>query len=75
MQPQAREKAEEEGFEVGVVKTNFKVNTKALAENEGDGLAKVIHCCVSTLLHSEYIQQRIALDANTTLMLRSLWVM
>lgn len=42
LQPQAREKAEKEGFEVGVVKTSFKANTKALAENEGEGLAKVM---------------------------------
>lgn len=42
MQPQAREKAEQEGFEVSIAKTSFKANTKALAENEGEGLAKVI---------------------------------
>lgn len=41
-QPQAREKADKEGFEISVVKTSFKANTKALAENEGDGIAKVI---------------------------------
>lgn len=41
MQPQAREKAQQEGFEVSVAKTSFKANTKALAENEGEGLAKV----------------------------------
>ena len=34
--------AEKEGFEVSVAKTSFKANTKALAENEGEGLAKVI---------------------------------
>ena len=33
-----------EGFEVSVAKTSFKANTKALAENEGEGLAKVISC-------------------------------
>ena len=42
LQPQAREQADKEGFEISVVKTSFKANTKALAENEGDGLAKVI---------------------------------
>jgi pyruvate/2-oxoglutarate dehydrogenase complex dihydrolipoamide dehydrogenase (E3) component len=41
LQPQARAKATEEGFEVSVAKTSFKANTKALAENEGEGLAKV----------------------------------
>lgn len=40
-QPQAREKAEKEGFKVSIAKTSFKANTKALAENEGEGLAKV----------------------------------
>ncbi|GER55439.1 dihydrolipoyl dehydrogenase [Striga asiatica] len=42
-EPQARDKAQKEGFEVSIAKTSFKANTKALAENEGDGLAKVIH--------------------------------
>ncbi|KAL3515971.1 hypothetical protein ACH5RR_022873 [Cinchona calisaya] len=42
-EPQAREKAEKEGFEVGVAKTSFKANTKALAENESEGLAKLIY--------------------------------
>jgi len=41
LQPQAREKAQKEGFKVSVAKTSFKANTKALAENEGEGLAKV----------------------------------
>jgi pyruvate/2-oxoglutarate dehydrogenase complex dihydrolipoamide dehydrogenase (E3) component len=48
-QPQAREKADKEGFEVNVVKTSFKANTKALAENEGDGIAKVI--CLLLQVH------------------------
>ncbi|KAH7678635.1 dihydrolipoamide dehydrogenase protein [Dioscorea alata] len=42
-EPQAREKAEQEGFEVSIAKTSFKANTKALAENEGEGLAKLIY--------------------------------
>uniref|UniRef100_A0A6N2MVK4 dihydrolipoyl dehydrogenase n=1 Tax=Salix viminalis TaxID=40686 RepID=A0A6N2MVK4_SALVM len=42
-EPQAREKAEKEGFEVSVAKTSFKANTKALAENEGEGIAKLIY--------------------------------
>ena len=42
LQPQAREKGEKEGFEVSVAKTSFKANTKALAENEAEGLAKVV---------------------------------
>ncbi|KAK6911644.1 Pyridine nucleotide-disulfide oxidoreductase, dimerization domain [Dillenia turbinata] len=42
-EPQAREKAEMEGFEVSIAKTSFKANTKALAENEGEGLAKLIY--------------------------------
>ncbi|KAL2921192.1 Dihydrolipoyl dehydrogenase 1 chloroplastic [Bienertia sinuspersici] len=42
-EPQAREKAEKEGFEVSVAKTSFKANSKALAENEAEGLAKLIY--------------------------------
>ncbi|XP_011100786.1 dihydrolipoyl dehydrogenase 2, chloroplastic [Sesamum indicum] len=42
-EPQAREKAEREGFEISIAKTSFKANTKALAENEGEGLAKLIY--------------------------------
>ncbi|KAI8004278.1 hypothetical protein LOK49_LG08G03301 [Camellia lanceoleosa] len=42
-EPQARERAEIEGFEISVAKTSFKANTKALAENEGEGLAKLIY--------------------------------
>ncbi|XP_058213959.1 dihydrolipoyl dehydrogenase 1, chloroplastic-like [Rhododendron vialii] len=42
-EPQAKEKAEKEGFEISVAKTSFKANTKALAENEGEGLAKLIY--------------------------------
>ncbi|CAH8276454.1 unnamed protein product [Arabidopsis lyrata] len=42
-EPQAREKAEKEGFKVSIAKTSFKANTKALAENEGEGLAKMIY--------------------------------
>ncbi|KAF2308273.1 hypothetical protein GH714_039884 [Hevea brasiliensis] len=38
--PQAREKGETEAFEVSVAKTSFKANTKALAENEGEGLLR-----------------------------------
>merc|ERR1719426_98094 len=39
---QAREKAEAEGYEIGVSQGNFKANSKALAEGEGEGIAKVI---------------------------------
>ncbi|KAM0951186.1 putative dihydrolipoyl dehydrogenase [Dioscorea sansibarensis] len=42
-EPQAREKAEQDGFEISVAKTSFKANTKALAENEAEGLAKLIY--------------------------------
>ncbi|KAJ6848548.1 dihydrolipoyl dehydrogenase 2, chloroplastic-like [Iris pallida] len=42
-EPAAREKAEKEGFEISIAKTSFKANTKALAENEGEGLAKMIY--------------------------------
>jgi len=39
---QAKEKAEKEGFEIGISSGNFKANSKALAEGAGDGVAKVI---------------------------------
>ena len=39
---QAREKAEAEGYEIGVSQGSFKANSKALAEGAGDGIAKVI---------------------------------
>ncbi|XP_042446945.1 dihydrolipoyl dehydrogenase 2, chloroplastic-like [Zingiber officinale] len=42
-EPQAREKAENGGFPISVAKTSFKANTKALAENEGEGIAKLIY--------------------------------
>ncbi|MBF2013672.1 MAG: dihydrolipoyl dehydrogenase [Rivularia sp. T60_A2020_040] len=42
-QEQAKEKAETEGFEVGVSKSYFKGNSKALAEGEADGIAKVVY--------------------------------
>lgn len=42
-EPQARKKAEEEGFKVSVSKTSFKANSKALAEGEGEGMAKLIY--------------------------------
>ena len=40
---QAKEMGEEEGFKVASARTYFKANSKALAENETDGLAKVIY--------------------------------
>ena len=40
---QAKEKASAEGFEIGVSKSYFKGNSKALAEAEADGIAKVIY--------------------------------
>lgn len=40
---QATERAKAEGFEVGVSKTSYKANSKALAELEPDGMAKLIY--------------------------------
>ncbi len=40
---QAREKAEAEKFTIGVAKTSFKGNSKALAELESSGMAKAIY--------------------------------
>jgi len=39
---QARERAEEGGYEIGVSQGSFKANSKALAEGAGDGIAKVV---------------------------------
>ncbi|MEO0868574.1 MAG: dihydrolipoyl dehydrogenase [Cyanobacteria bacterium J06642_11] len=42
-EPAAKELAASEGFEIASVRSYFKANSKALAENEPDGLAKVIY--------------------------------
>jgi dihydrolipoamide dehydrogenase len=42
-EPAARELGENEGFEVGTAKTYFKGNSKALAEGETEGMAKVVY--------------------------------
>ncbi|MGC1245170.1 MAG: dihydrolipoyl dehydrogenase, partial [Spirulinaceae cyanobacterium] len=42
-EPAAKELGETEGFEVKSVKTYFKGNSKALAEGETEGMAKVIY--------------------------------
>lgn len=42
-EPQAQELADKEGFAIASVRTYFKGNSKALAEKETEGLAKVIY--------------------------------
>ena len=42
-EPAAKEKAEAEGYAIDTVRTYFQGNSKALAEGESDGLAKVIY--------------------------------
>jgi dihydrolipoamide dehydrogenase len=42
-EPDAQELGKMEGFEVATVRTYFKANSKALAEGETDGIAKVIY--------------------------------
>eukprot|EP00878_Enallax_costatus_P046297 GHUV01056112.1.p2 GENE.GHUV01056112.1~~GHUV01056112.1.p2 ORF type:complete len:150 (-),score=52.20 GHUV01056112.1:114-563(-) len=42
-QEKAEEMAKEQGFKLGVAKTSFKANSKALAEKEGDGMAKLLY--------------------------------
>ncbi|MEM0979039.1 MAG: dihydrolipoyl dehydrogenase [Cyanobacteria bacterium P01_H01_bin.58] len=42
-EPQAKDLADQESFAIATVKTYFKGNSKALAEGESDGLAKVIY--------------------------------
>eukprot|EP01024_Parvocaulis_polyphysoides_P036807 TRINITY_DN3270_c0_g1_i1.p1 TRINITY_DN3270_c0_g1~~TRINITY_DN3270_c0_g1_i1.p1 ORF type:complete len:251 (-),score=57.05 TRINITY_DN3270_c0_g1_i1:274-969(-) len=39
----AKKEAEEKGFKLGIAKTSFKANSKALAEKEGDGMAKLMY--------------------------------
>lgn len=41
-EPAAQEQAKTDGFEVGVARTYFKGNAKAIAEGETEGLAKII---------------------------------
>jgi dihydrolipoamide dehydrogenase len=41
-EPKAKEVAAESGFELGKSTGYFKANSKALAENEGEGIAKVL---------------------------------
>lgn len=41
-EPQAKEKADAEGFKIKTVRSYFKANSKALAESESDGIAKII---------------------------------
>ncbi len=42
-EPQAKELGEVEGFKVSAVRSYFKGNSKALAEGETDGIAKIIY--------------------------------
>ena len=42
-EPQAKELAKTEGFKIKTVRSYFKANSKALAENDADGLAKLIY--------------------------------
>ncbi len=42
-EPAAQEKAKAEGFKVGVARTYFKGNAKAIAEGETEGMAKIIY--------------------------------
>ncbi|GIL73815.1 hypothetical protein Vretimale_5326 [Volvox reticuliferus] len=42
-QEKAEEMAKEHGFKLGISKTSFKGNSKALAEKEGDGIAKMLY--------------------------------
>lgn len=42
-EPAAKTLAEEEGFKIGTVRSYFKGNSKAIAEGEPEGIAKVIY--------------------------------
>lgn len=41
-EPEARELAAKDGFEIGVATSNFRANSKAVAEGEAEGMLKVI---------------------------------
>ena len=49
----ARDAAEAGGYgaQVAVVKSSFKANSKALAEKEGEGMAKMIYRCAPGASH------------------------
>lgn len=42
-EPQAQDLAKKDGFALGKSTGHFRANSKALAENEGDGIAKVLY--------------------------------
>ena len=42
-EPAAKEKGKEEGYQVASVRSYFKANSKALAEGETEGIAKVVY--------------------------------
>jgi dihydrolipoamide dehydrogenase len=42
-EPQAKAKGDEEGFQIATVRSYYKGNSKAIAEAETDGLAKIIY--------------------------------
>ncbi|WP_019499362.1 dihydrolipoyl dehydrogenase [Pseudanabaena sp. PCC 6802] len=42
-EPQAKAKGDEEGFQIATVRSYYKGNSKAIAEVETDGLAKIIY--------------------------------
>jgi dihydrolipoamide dehydrogenase len=42
-EPQAKELGDAEGFKISAVRSYFKGNSKALAEGETDGIAKIIY--------------------------------
>lgn len=59
---QARAKAETEGFEVAISKTSFKANSKALAEKEAEGMAKLIYNPTSGEIYGMWIMGLHAAD-------------
>lgn len=52
---QARARAEKEGFEVSISKTSFKGNSKALAERESEGMAKLIYNPKTGVMYGAWI--------------------
>jgi len=52
---QAKERAEAEGWTLGKSQGNFRANSKALAEGEGQGIAKVLFCKETNLVVGVHI--------------------
>jgi pyruvate/2-oxoglutarate dehydrogenase complex dihydrolipoamide dehydrogenase (E3) component len=55
---QAKEDAAKKGYELGKSVGHFRANSKALAEGEGDGIAKVSETIVLIQRHTDSVYER-----------------